>query len=192
MTDETNLNGFGPDDWKPRHPTSLDGSWDELAADPDLVESLETGPPSDPPDIRGLTNGRATKKMADWFLANFENPAESTPRDGGYVYIWGGPYNAREELDEAFGVVATERAIEAAVEQIENEGFEWAPALSRIQPEPCSALIAAKRRLMRILEDWRDQASRQKQLPPVAEFDVRDVAMLLHALHQPPAQQGDA
>jgi hypothetical protein len=185
MTNEA-LDGFA----QPPYPTPLDNGWDELAADPDLAETWDMGPPSDAPDIRGLANGRATTKMVDWFRANFEDPAESTPYDGGYVYIWGGPHNAREELDEAFGVVATERAIEAAIAQIESEGFEWAPAASRMQPEePQNALIAAKRRVMRILEDWRYQAGCREQLSPTAEFNVRDVAMLLHALRQSPARQ---
>src|SRR6516164_4356205 len=113
MTDKIfdDLAALRLDEQKPLHSTPLDNGWDELTTDPDLAEALDTGPPSEPPDIRGLTNGRATTKMVDWFFANFEDPAESTPYDGGYVYIWGGPYDAREELNEAFGVVATERAI---------------------------------------------------------------------------------
>ena len=192
MTDKIfdDLAALRLDEQKPLHPTPLDDGWEELAADPDLAETWDMGPPSDAPDIRGLANGRATTKMVDWFFANFEDPAESTPYDGGYVYIWGGPYDAREELNEAFGVVATERAIEAAVEQIENEGFEWAPASSRVQPEePQSALIAAKRRLMNALRSWRVRAQYRGQFSPMAEFDVRDVATLLRTLRQSTVQE---
>jgi hypothetical protein len=180
------------DEQKPLYPTPLDDGWDELAADPDLIVDWDMGLPSDPPDIRGLDDDAAAFMMADWFRANFENPAEETPWDGGYVYIWGGPYIAREELDEAFGAVATEAAIEAAIKLIEeqDDSWEWAPAASRMQPEePRSALVAAKRRVMRVLEDWRYQAGYQEQHSPIAEFDVRDVATLLRALRQPPAQQ---
>ena len=189
MTDEINIDGFRVDEPKPLHPTPLDDGWDELAADPDLAETWDVGPPSDPPDIRGLDDSDAPTKMTSWFLANFENPAEETPWDEGeYVYIWGGPYDAREELDEAFGELATEAAIEAAVEQIEDGedgSLEWAPASSRMQPEePRDALVTAKWRLMSVLRAWRMQASHHGQLSPMAKFDVRDVAMLLRALRQ--------
>ena len=191
MTDET-LDGFADlrlDEQKPLHPTPLDDGWDELAADPDLAETWDMGPPSDPPDVRGLDDNDATTKMADWFLANFENPAEETPWDEGeYVYIWGGPYDARDELEEVFGKLATKAAIEAAVEQIEDGedgSLEWAPASSRMQPEePRDALVAAKRRLMNVLRTWRVRASHHEQLSPIAEFDVRDVATLLRTHRQ--------
>jgi hypothetical protein len=72
--------------------------------------------------------------MVEWFLTNFEDPAERTPWDEGeYVFIWGGPYYARDELESAFGNVATERAIAAAVDHIEEDGIMWVPSRSRMQ-----------------------------------------------------------
>jgi hypothetical protein len=163
-------------------PGTIDG-WEELAADLDLIVDWDMGPPSDPPDIRGLGDGAAAEEMTAWFLTNFENPVHETPWDGEYVYIWGGPYDAREELEDAFGEQATEPAIEAAVNQIEKEDggpWEWAPAASRMQPEESgSGLIAAKRRLMDVLRAWRAEP-----LSNYATFDVHDVAILLHAYHQ--------
>jgi hypothetical protein len=175
------------DELRPLPPTLLDADLAELTADPDLAETWDMGPPSDPPDIRGLDDGDAADKMAEWFLTNFDNPAEDTPWDEGeYVYIWGGPYKAREELEAAFET-ATETAIEAALKQIEevDDSWEWAPAALRMQPEePRDALVAAKQRLMRGLERWRLDACADAQLSPKAEFDVRDIAMLLRALYQ--------
>lgn len=40
-----------------------------------------------------------------WFHRNFEDPAESTPHnsaEGGYQYVWGGPYDSDEELRSEF------------------------------------------------------------------------------------------
>ena len=69
----------------------------------------------------------------DWFRTNFEDPAYHTPHDEGeYVYIWGGPFDAREELEDVFGSVATEAAITAAVEEVEAECWEWAPSRPHI------------------------------------------------------------
>jgi hypothetical protein len=76
----------------------------------------------------------AVEAMVAWFLANFEDPAERTPWDEGeYVFIWGGPCYARDELDDAFGSVASERAIAAAVDRIEEDGIMWVPSRSRMQ-----------------------------------------------------------
>jgi hypothetical protein len=43
--------------------------------------------------------------MEAWFRSRFEDPAQRTPYDsgeGGYIWIWGGPYDAREELNQEF------------------------------------------------------------------------------------------
>jgi hypothetical protein len=44
-------------------------------------------------------------RMVEWFLANYEDPVNSTPwesAEGGYQYLCGGPYHAREELTDQF------------------------------------------------------------------------------------------
>jgi hypothetical protein len=73
----------------------------------------------------------------NWFFANFEDTVQSIPWDEGkYVFIWGGPYYAHEELEDAFGATATERALTAAINQIEQEGGpQWAPSSHRMRPE---------------------------------------------------------
>ncbi len=46
--------------------------------------------------------------------------------EGGYEYIYGGPYDAEEELKEMFEGVASELLITAAVAQVERRGGpEW-------------------------------------------------------------------
>ncbi len=69
--------------------------------------------------------------MIEWFLQNFEDPAESTPyesAEGGYQWIWGGPFEARDELYSKFGDIAPERLIEEVAEEVEREGItDWAP-----------------------------------------------------------------
>ena len=73
--------------------------------------------------------------MVEWFYSNFEDPVHHMPREGGeYVFTWGGPYDAREEINNAFGEIANERTIEEAIKQIENVGTVWAPAITRVQP----------------------------------------------------------
>ena len=95
------------------------------------------GPPSPCPDIREMNHDDVVEAMVERFFANFEDPAESTPwNDGEYVFICGGPYEARDELEDAFGQVASDRAIAAAIDRIEEEGDTWVPSGSRMLPEP--------------------------------------------------------
>jgi hypothetical protein len=89
----------------------------------------DMGPPSNPPDIVEL--------MVQWFFRNFEDPAQNTPWDEGeYVFIWGGPFYARDELEYAFGTTVTPQAFEEAAAKIEEEGGpQWAPNIRRMRPE---------------------------------------------------------
>jgi hypothetical protein len=97
--------------------------------DATMNDSWDMGPPSNPPDIVDL--------MVQWFFRNFEDPAERTPWDEGeYVFIWGGPFYAHEELEDAFGSAVTPQAIKEAVAKIEEDGGpQWAPSHSRMRPE---------------------------------------------------------
>ena len=73
---------------------------------------------------------RETQKevMRDWFLAHYEDPADHTPyesREGGYIYIWGGPYDAHEELLEEFGDIVSEDIINELAQELEAETPVW-------------------------------------------------------------------
>jgi hypothetical protein len=89
------------------------------------------------PDVSGLDDDEAIEVIKEWFLSNYEDPAQSTPRnDGEFLYIWGGPYDARDEIGNAFSGSVPEQIIEAAVRAIEVEGIDdWAPHSNRQRPE---------------------------------------------------------
>lgn len=67
--------------------------------------------------------------MREWFFTRFEDPAQETPHDSeeGYIYIYGGPYDAEEELREQFEGAVAEETITALLEELSDSGFEWAP-----------------------------------------------------------------
>lgn len=84
-------------------------------------------------DLGGLSDQNATVsvgEMVRWFLSQFEDPTHRMPyngREGGFQYIYGGPYDAREQLSDAFPT-ASDGLIDAAVNIIESDGItEWAP-----------------------------------------------------------------
>jgi hypothetical protein len=61
-----------------------------------------------------------TQQIIDWFFENYEDPVERCPyTEGDYVFIFGGPYDAREEIEDNC-TNAPDEAIEAAVTYLEN------------------------------------------------------------------------
>lgn len=64
--------------------------------------------------------------MEEWFRENFEDPAEQCPyRDGEYIYIYGGPYDAYEQLQEQFSDEVPEEVISQLAEDLSLECYEW-------------------------------------------------------------------
>ncbi|QEY16482.1 hypothetical protein D0C16_11120 [Cellvibrio sp. KY-GH-1] len=67
-------------------------------------------------------------EMKAWFFSNYEDPAQSCPyetREGGYQYIWGGPYDAREEIEGEFSGVVSDEIINEVVDDLETICWEW-------------------------------------------------------------------
>jgi hypothetical protein len=67
----------------------------------------------------------------NWFFSNFQAPSDYEERDGSNPYEFGGPYDASEIIQEAFGE-ADETIVDAVIEEIEAEGMEWAPDMGRL------------------------------------------------------------
>lgn len=84
-------------------------------------------------DLRDYERQTQLDVMESWFYENYEDPAERTPyesAEGGYIWIWGGPYDAREELESEFGEVISDDVIDELVEKLERDCIEWAPTPS--------------------------------------------------------------
>ena len=91
---------------KRRRPKVL-GNWDAAQHDP----------VSNPPNLSRMRKDDAVEAIKDWFLENFEDPAESTPyesAEGGYQYIWGGPYDTRDIVENVFYQKTSLTAVEEA------------------------------------------------------------------------------
>ena len=84
-------------------------------------------------EIKDFDQESQKRVMRSWFFENYENPAEHTPyesKEGGYIYIWGGPYDAREELEDVFSGHVREAAIDELVSELEKECYEWSGTIS--------------------------------------------------------------
>lgn len=93
-------------------------------------------------DIDGITtkqfsvlpSNEQVPHLLSWFYRMFEDPVNETPLSYDdnsshiYNYIWGGPYDASEQFQDYFGSIASDDALEAAVEIVEKDGIiDWAP-----------------------------------------------------------------
>jgi hypothetical protein len=66
--------------------------------------------------------------MLQWFHENFQDPNNGTPWvDGEFLWIWGGPYEAPDELYSKFGDIVDEKLIDEVVKEVEAGGItDWA------------------------------------------------------------------
>lgn len=69
--------------------------------------------------------------MRRWFLDRYEDPANETPWDGEdktYVFIWGGPYDPNDEIQERFGGIVPYETMHELIQELWRDvGDEWAP-----------------------------------------------------------------
>lgn len=66
--------------------------------------------------------------MKDWFYTNYVEPVEVCPYDsdeGGYIYIWGGPFYAREVLFDEYSGEYPDDIIEEVAKGLEKLSWEW-------------------------------------------------------------------
>ena len=66
--------------------------------------------------------------MEGWFRENFQDPVDCCPhdsREGGYQYIYGGPYEPHEVLQEEFEGVVDAEVIQELADELFDETGEW-------------------------------------------------------------------
>lgn len=81
-------------------------------------------------DLAGLDRISQIDVMETWFRSLYEDPAERTPyesREGGYIWIWGGPYEADEVLGEEFAETVDQDVIDSLVDDLNSKCLFWAP-----------------------------------------------------------------
>jgi hypothetical protein len=84
----------------------------------------------DPTSLASTEKEEQIKIMEAWFRSRFEDPAHSTPyesAEGGYIWLSGGPCDAREQIEEHFLGIVPHEVIEELVDKLHGECVEWAP-----------------------------------------------------------------
>lgn len=70
---------------------------------------------------------QSVRDMITWFLTRYEDPTENCPhdsREGGFQYIFGGPYDAHEELCDHFAG-AEDHQLERAADILNRITDRW-------------------------------------------------------------------
>jgi hypothetical protein len=91
--------------------------------DPDNPDSSVT-----PSALKKMGKERQIEFMREWFGERYEDPTVSQPYDseeGGYIYINGGPFDTREELESEFSLFVKETALEELIEELEADCTDW-------------------------------------------------------------------
>ena len=86
----------------------------------------------------GLDTPAQAEIMRTWFLENYEDPVHSLPyesREGGYIWVYGGPYDASEVLHDMFEEFVSEQIIERLASELFSECPEWAEQVHRIDDD---------------------------------------------------------
>ena len=81
-------------------------------------------------DLPRLSDEEQRDVMATWFRERYEDPAEGTPyesAEGGYIWIWGGPYDAAEVLGDEFSDKVNQETIDSLAEDLASKCLDWAP-----------------------------------------------------------------
>ncbi|EHK9084607.1 DUF4935 domain-containing protein [Vibrio parahaemolyticus] len=84
------------------------------------------------------SNEEALVEMEMWFYSNYADPADVCPfesREGGYQYIWGGPYDAEEELISEFGGYVKDSVIDKLVSKLNDVCSEWSGCPEEPDPD---------------------------------------------------------
>ena len=101
----------------------------DLPSEAGDLESIDFDPNDD--WIKNATEEEQMEAMRRWFYARYEDPAHSTPyngREGGFQFIWGGPYDPDEEIQERFSGVVPYEVMRSLIEDLWQEGSDqWAP-----------------------------------------------------------------
>lgn len=159
--------------------------------------------PVTPPnaDISKLNGDELVEAVKDWFFDNFEDPVENTPydsREGGYQYIWGGPYETHEIIADHFPGIPEDVA-ETIIQELERTTNEWTVSDRRLydedppEPSPYEDIQSALDRLEDALRQVHPFSSAiggnhppdEIGVPPYRDEDKRSIVQAIEILRAP-------
>jgi hypothetical protein len=76
-------------------------------------------------DLEGLDPEVQKERMKEWFFAHYTNPLDNSPYNDGYVFIWGGPYDARRILNQEYEGTVPDEVIEELADELDEITVDW-------------------------------------------------------------------
>lgn len=98
---------------------------------------LGDGKSVSPSQLRKLGKEKQKEVMRSWFLDNYSDPLilPYDSAEGGYQWIWGGPFDAGEELGSEFGGTVKESALEELADELSDQNSYWSANPDSFEPE---------------------------------------------------------
>lgn len=93
-----------------------------------FLQAIQNEKEKERANFRKLNRSEKRAEILGWFYSNYADPVEFCPYDsseGGYQYIWGGPYDAREEIENERSGIASPKLIDEIVEELNEIAWEW-------------------------------------------------------------------
>jgi hypothetical protein len=89
-------------------------------------------------ELRRLDRETQLEVMRHWFYSNFENPVEHCPyesAEGGYQYVYGGPYEPQEELEGKFAGTVPDELIAELTDELTDVSWLWSGTSNNYDPD---------------------------------------------------------
>lgn len=133
--------------------------------------------PFEPNDVwlRGAPPELQIEAMRRWFYARYEDPANQTPyssQEGGYMFVFGGPYDPNDVIQERFDQCVPYEVMEKLIRDLWTEvGDAWAPIEHEgvDYDDELSFLVVHRR------DPWRFLQGRLAQIDAVLAVQTSDV-----------------
>lgn len=139
-----------------------------------------------------MSRDQQVAMMVEWFGRQFEDPQNDTPYNkdlGGYVYLWGGPFDASDQIQAEFSDAVDFDTMMRAVEEVQADGtVEWAPQTGGdFYEHPDEDDRVASGEIVDGDGDWPPIIADRAPIPPEPEARAEVVRRLdeLEALIQP-------
>lgn len=142
-------------------------------------------------EVREMDDKEKIRMMVKWFGQQFEDPQNDTPYNkdlGGYVYVWGGPFDASDQIQEEFSDAVDFDIMMLAIDQVQSDGtVEWAPQTGGDFYEHPEDDRVATGEIVDGDGEWPPIVADQRPIPPESEARAEVVRRLdeLEVLVQP-------
>ena len=86
-----------------------------------MVGSFRDFPGYSAEEVEAMSSKEQIAMIVEWFGQQFEDPQNDTPYNkdlGGYVYLWGGPFDASDQIQAEFSDTVNFDTMMIAVESV--------------------------------------------------------------------------